>query len=380
MKKQLVIQKLLDIARLLNGEQDINRLFGLIITHVSELMDAERATLFLLDTQTQELWSKVAEGLEGKEIRFPITTGLAGRCARSGLAFFVNDLEHDPNFDDRWDKRHQYKTRNILCYPVFDRNGNLKGVLQIINKKHGVFDGDDLGLASACAAEIAIALENYELFQAIKQAFKDFAAALVKTMEAKHPITAGHSQRVTAYSMFLARKIGLDFQTTELCHYACLLHDIGKIAIPDHILTKSDRFSKEERKIMEDHALWTRKILEEVNWPKGLEELPLVASSHHERLDGSGYPYGLSGDGIPLPAKIIAIADVFDALTSVRDYPKYDGYHIGTKDPFDLERAFSILKAGERHHFDPHIVELLSDHREELIELMTTFKKTDPKD
>lgn len=370
MKKQVLIQKLLDMARLLNGEQDMDRLFELIIVHVSDLFNSERASLFLLDNEQKELWSKVAEGIKYGEIRLSIEKGIVGRCARSGLAFFVNNPIKDPDFDESWDIRHGYKTRNILCYPVLDRTGVVKGVLQVINKKNGHFNINDLEMASSCAAEIAIALENYELLQAIKQAFKDFASALVKTMEAKHPITAGHSQRVTEYTLFLAGKMGLGFQDMELCHYACLLHDIGKIAIPDNILTKPGPFSEQEKTLMKDHALWTRHILEQVKWPAGLETLPLVASSHHERLNGSGYPAGLCGEEIPLLSRIMAIMDVFDALTSERDYPKYDGQHIGNTAPFDIDRVFNILKKGEGSSFDSYLLELFYVHREELTILM----------
>lgn len=370
MKKQIVIQKLLNTARLLNGEQDMDRLFELIITHVSNLLNTERVSLFILNIEKKELWSKVAEGIEHGEIRLSIKKGIVGRCARSGLAFFINSPLEDPDFDASWDIHYGYKTRNILCYPVLSRKGAVKGVLQAINKKNNGFNANDLELASACASEIAIALENYELLQTVKQAFKDFASALIKTMEAKHPITAGHSQRVTAYTLFLAEKMKLGFQDMELCHYACLLHDIGKIAIPDGILTKPGPFSEEEKSIMKDHALWTRRILEQVRWPIGLEALPLVASSHHERLNGSGYPAGLSGEEIPLLSRMMAIMNVFDALTSQRDYPKYDEQHMGDTAPLDIERTFNILKKGDGSSFDPHLLELFYIHREELLVLM----------
>ncbi|MEZ0328948.1 MAG: GAF domain-containing protein [Dissulfuribacterales bacterium] len=136
MKKQIIIQKLLDMARLLNGEQDMDRLFELIIIHVSDLLNTERASFFLLDMKQKELWSKVAEGLKGKEIRLPLKRGLVGRCARTGEAFFVNNPLEDSDFDESWDRRHDYKTYNILCHPVLNRTGVVKGVLQVINKKN----------------------------------------------------------------------------------------------------------------------------------------------------------------------------------------------------------------------------------------------------
>lgn len=198
--------------------------------------------------------------------------------------------------------------------------------------------------------------ENYQLVGQLGQAFESFVRALSTAVDAKHPLTAGHSNRVTEYSIHLGRQLGLPESDLEELKYTALLHDIGKIGVPDAVLTKKGRFSDDERKIMNEHAVWTYKIIDDITLPARLEEVPTIAASHHEKLDGKGYPYGLKGDKIPLFSRILAVSDVFDALTSLRDYPKYDGSTTLSFDPMPLDKAFSILEKDCGTHFDPEVV------------------------
>jgi len=205
--------------------------------------------------------------------------------------------------------------------------------------------------------------ENYELVLALGQAFESFVRALSTAVDAKHPLTAGHSDRVTEYSLFLGNSLGLSEDELEVVKYSALLHDIGKIGVPDAVLTKKGRFTEEERLIMNNHSMWTYKIIQNINLPKTLKSIPKVAACHHEKMDGTGYPYGLSDKKIPFISKILAVGDVFDALTSRRDYPKYDGKHDLSYDPMSMDRAFSILKKGTGDHFDPEITEIALKER-----------------
>ena len=198
--------------------------------------------------------------------------------------------------------------------------------------------------------------ENYQLVGQLGQAFESFVRALSTAVDAKHPFTAGHSHRVTEYSIHLGKKFGLSDADLEELKYTALLHDIGKIGVPDAVLTKKGRFSPDEREIMNEHPVWTRKIIDDISLPPSFKNVPKVASSHHEKLDGNGYPYGLKGDKIPLFSRILAVSDVFDALTSLRDYPKYDGSITMSADPMPLDKAFSILEKDSGTHFDPEVV------------------------
>lgn len=205
--------------------------------------------------------------------------------------------------------------------------------------------------------------ENYQLIMELGQSFESFVRALSIAVDAKHPLTAGHSNRVTEYSMFLGNSIGLSEDELELLKYSALLHDIGKIGVPDAILTKKGRFTDEEREVMNTHASWTYRIINDINLPKALARVPDIASSHHEKLDGTGYPNGLTGTKIHFFSRILAVSDVFDALTSLRDYPKYDGEKSFSPDPMSMNRAFSILKNDSGSHFDPEVVTIILKER-----------------
>lgn len=217
-------------------------------------------------------------------------------------------------------------------------------------------------------------VENYELVMELGQAFESFVRALTTTVDAKHPLTAGHSHRVTEFSLFLGGKLGIPEDELEVLKYTALLHDIGKIGVPDAVLTKNGRFTPEERLIMNEHAVWTYKILNNMVLPEMLKDIPKTAACHHEKLDGSGYPYGLKGRKIPTFSRIITVADVFDALTSVRDYPKYDGEKIMGFGAMPLKKAFSILEKDKETHFDPDIVQVTLDGSAELSELWKKFQ------
>ena len=323
-----------EMALLLNSSRNFDELFQGIVRHVTQIMAVDRTSLFLLDSASGQLWTKVAEGVD-EQIRMPVGVGLAGRCASSEQSLRVNDAANHVDFDSSWDRQLGYTTHAVLCFPVYNRAHELKGVLQMINKCDGLFDDQDDELAAVCAAQVGVALENFQLLEELRQGFESFIRALTETLDAKHRLTAGHSHRVTEYALFLGRALALDEVALDVLKYAALLHDLGKIAVPDRVLTKNGRFSAEELSMMQSHPLWTGRILDRMLLPRHLKQLPQVASSHHERMDGSGYPQGAVAGQIPYLARIIAVADVFDALSSKRDYPKY-GQQDWAMDPLIL--------------------------------------------
>lgn len=346
-----------EMSLLLNSSRHFDELFQGVIRHVTRIMEVDRTSLFLLDEAAGQLWTKVAEGVTD-QIRIPLGVGLAGRCASDRRPLRVNDVSCHADFDPSWDRQLGYTTERVLCFPVFNRSQELKGVLQMINKCHGPFDGEDDELAAVCAAQVGMALENFQLLEELRQGFESFIRALTETLDAKHRLTAGHSHRVTEYALFLGRALALDEQTLDVLKYAALLHDLGKIAVPDRVLTKNGRFTAEEFAVMQSHPGWSGRILERMLLPRHLAQLPQLASSHHERLDGSGYPHGARGEAIPYLARIIAVADVFDALSSKRDYPKYD--QRGETDlgygPLELERVFTMISEDAGSHLDAEVV------------------------
>ncbi|TYR74967.1 HD-GYP domain-containing protein [Rossellomorea vietnamensis] len=188
---------------------------------------------------------------------------------------------------------------------------------------------------------------------AIKTSYNKQLEAIVKgiiaTLELKDPYTKGHSERVANYALILAKKMG-NFTQEELnsFYYACLLHDIGKINIPDHILRKPGRLTKEEFDIVKTHPVVGTKAVEKV---ENLNDSSGVILSHHERWDGKGYPEGLQGMDIPILARVTAIADAFDAMTSTRSYR--EALPVGT--------AFNRILEGKGTQFDPDLIDIFKE-------------------
>ena len=203
----------------------------------------------------------------------------------------------------------------------------------------------------------------------LKQSFKKIKAASLETIfrlsmaaEYKDEDTGTHIQRMSHYSAAVARSLKLDNNTVETILYAAPMHDVGKIGIPDLILLKPDKLDPLEWEIMKQHTIIGARILkgsdaEFIRMGEG------IAKTHHEKWDGSGYPAGLKGNGIPIAGRIVAIADVFDALTSKRPY----------KDPFSVEKSFAIIKEGRGTHFDPDVVDAFFAVQEEILIIMKQY-------
>jgi putative nucleotidyltransferase with HDIG domain len=346
---------LLNMARELSSELDFDNLFPLIIRKVTEALGAERTSLYMIDWDKGEIWTKVAE--QFREIRLPIGQGISGVVAETGEIVNVADAWHLPYFDKSFDEESKFRTKAVLCMPISNREGERIAVIQVINKIDGLrFGKDDLQILRALCGFIAIALENSFLIEELERSFEGAISTLAATVDARHPLTAGHSQRVTEYSLAIAREMNLDEDQLKEINYAGLLHDIGKIGIRDAVLLKDGPFTPEERRIMDGHTTTTRAILEKFHFSKKLRNVPTVATYHHEKVNGRGYPYGLTGAQLPVASKILAVADVFDALTSRRDYPKYaDGEAMGFE-PMAFQKVLNILKKDRGSHFDPEVM------------------------
>ena len=359
--------RLVDVSRDMISELDFDRLFNLVIEKTSEIMEAERSSLFIVDRETNELWTKVAMGVD--EIRLPMGQGVSGYVAASGETIRVADAWELEIFDRTWDIKHNFRTRAMLCMPVRNRDQETIGVIQVINKQGDrEFDQEDEFLLSALSSQVAIALENSALIEELKTSFESFIRTLSATVDARHPLTAGHSERVTIYSQIIGQQLGLGEEQMEALKYSALLHDIGKLGVPDAVLLKNGRFDDEERRQMNLHSTKSHDILSNIRFPRVLKEVPVFAAAHHERIDGNGYNRGLKGEAIPLAARIMAVADVFDALTSPRDYPKYDGEKMMTHSAMPLAKAVGIIRDETGTAFDPKVVAAFDECLDKLLE------------
>ena len=349
------LKALLSVASDLASELDFDSLFPLIISKITEVMAAERTSLYIVDRNKQELWTKVAERID--IIRLPLGEGISGRVAETGELLNIADAWKLPYFNKEFDRKNNFRTRSVLCLPIKNHSGENVGVLQVINKKNKIrFDTRDEIFCKGLASQVGIALENALLHDELKLSFKSAVQTLSATVDAKHPLTAGHSRRVTEYALAIAQKMGLGQKELDNLNYAALLHDIGKIGIRDDVLLKNGPFTPEERAEMNSHPQKTKDILDKFYFPRALRHVPQIAASHHEKVNGKGYPMGLTGDQLPLGSKIIAVADVFDALTSPRDYPKYAFGKTLDCDIMPLPKVISILKKDAGSHFDTDVV------------------------
>ncbi len=355
-KLNVQLMAMISVSSDLTSELKFDNLFPLIISKITEIMAAERTSLYILDRNKQELWTKVAEGVD--IIRLPLGEGISGRVGLSGELLNIKDAWELPYYNKEFDRKNNFRTRSVLCLPIKNHGGKKLGVLQIINKKDGKhFNDRDEIFGKGLASQVGIALENALLHDELKLSFKSSIKTLSATVDAKHHLTAGHSQRVTEYALVIARKMGLDQNEIDNLHYAAILHDIGKIGIRDEVLLKNGPFTPEERAEMNTHPHKTEDILNNFHFPRTLRHVPEIAGSHHEKIDGTGYPRGLSNDQFPMGSKILAVADVFDALTSPRDYPKYAFGKTLDCVIMPLPKVISILKKDAGSHFDTIVVD-----------------------
>jgi putative nucleotidyltransferase with HDIG domain len=345
---------LLRLSRSLSEARELRPLLRLIASETSEVLHAERATVFLFDRKSRELWSIFAEG-EPREIRFPADRGIAGAVFTSGQPINIPDASRDKRWNPEIDRRTGYRTRSMLTVPVKNRKGEIIGVFQVLNKSGGPFNGDDEELLSAIASQVAVSVENAVLMDARRRMFESLLNALADTIDMRDPTTAGHSMKVMEYSVAIARRMGLSEQMILVIRYAAYFHDYGKIAVRDAVLQKPGALTRAETRQAREHVNISKRILERIDFEEELADVPKIAALHHERLDGSGYPLGLAGEQIPLGARIIAVADVFDALTSKRHYRR----------PVARKKALAYLEEHSGEQFDAEVVRALKEIEDE---------------
>jgi len=336
----------MELTALINSTLDTREVRKRAIEAATRLVDAEAGSLLLIDSDTGELFFEIAIGDKGeklKEIRLKRGEGIAGWVAENGEPVIIHDVQSDPRFFKDADSKSKFFTRDMICVPVKTKD-KILGVLQTINKQTDSFDNEDMEMLGALANQVAVAIENANLYQELKDTFYGTAQALAETIEKRDPYTGGHTKRVMNYSLAIGRAMGLSRAELENLKLSAILHDIGKIGVRDNVLLKEGRLEPVELEAMNMHPKYGSEILNHV---KQLKDVIPGMRGHHEKYDGTGYPDGLKNNEIPLTARIIAVADTFDAMTTDRPYRK----------AFTAEVAFDELKKWAGRQFDPSVVE-----------------------
>jgi HD-GYP domain-containing protein (c-di-GMP phosphodiesterase class II) len=321
-------------------------------------LDYRRGLILLADSEKTKLEIKAGFGYDDRQKLLKKTVFHLDRQESRG-AFVVSFREQKPilinelaEIEDALSLRskvfaRKLGVRSFICCPIIS-DGESIGVLAVDNpRSNRPLVNSDMSLLMGIAPMIGISIRNAELIDVRNRQFKSLLQLLAATIDARDPLTAGHSEKVTEYALGICQEMNLPADHREMIRVAALLHDYGKIAVPDAILKKKGRLTVEEYKIVKTHSEKTREILEQICFEGIFKQVPEIAGAHHEKMDGSGYPRGLEGMEIPMGARIIAVADFFEAITAKRHY----------REPMPLEVAFRLLLEGSGVHFDDKVIE-----------------------
>lgn len=326
---------------------DVNEVLCSIVKIVPKLLRVSGCIVGTVDETKTILRLEATSGVSSrfqKEVRLiSIGEGISGTVAKTGIPIAISDLSKDKRVKYRKECARE-GMRSLLATPITFKTKVL-GVIIAFSKKVKHFNGSEINLLSTFAAHVAIALNNAMLYDKVHLSYYSTIATLVKTMEARDPYTCGHSERVTNYAIKIAKEIKLCEDDIELLLYAGKLHDVGKIATPDFILKKTSALTADERVEIEAHPV---KGIEMIAALKFLRKCFPLIRHHHERYDGKGYPDNLKGGEIPFLARILSIADAFDAMTSKRPYRR------GLK----IDEAVEEIKRNSETQFDPQLAKL----------------------
>jgi HD-GYP domain-containing protein (c-di-GMP phosphodiesterase class II) len=320
-----------------------------VIEMTQQTLNAAAASILLFRNNDQELYFEVASGPVGKalrQVKLNTQYGIAGQVARTGKPLIVNDVTRSNNFHKMIDDTTGFSTKSLVCAPLKVHH-KILGVIEVLNKNDGsLFGEQDLEAVVSVATTAAMAIENTRLHQTILEAYKNTITALAAAIDAKDPYTRGHSQRVMEYSLKAGAVLCLSNEEMDALEYAGILHDIGKIAIDSSILNKPGPLTAAEWEIVHTHPAIGADLLMEIPFLEKASELVL---SHHEKFDGKGYPKGYRGEEIPIGARLIAVADAFDTMTTERAY----------RPAFSIEAAVKELYNCSGNQFCPAAVRAL---------------------
>jgi putative nucleotidyltransferase with HDIG domain len=350
---QKKVEALVGVGSAINSTLGLKRVLEEVMDSIIALMNAERGFLMLKD-ESGVMIPQIARGLAQTDLlkdSFAISNSVIKRVADTGEAVLTTNAQEDPRFDQQASIA-AYHLLSILCAPLKVKDV-LIGVIYVDNRaQSGIFHNDDLEIISSFSNQAAVAIENARLFDGLKSSNEELQIAYqatlkgwVRALDLRDKETEGHTQRVTSLTLKLATAMGI--QGDDLIHIerGALLHDIGKMAIPDGILLKPGGLTPEERSLIEKHPVYAYEMLNPIKFLGPALDIPYC---HHEKWNGTGYPRGLRAEQIPLVARIFAVADVWDALVSDRPYRK-------GLDPKEVKEK---IKSDAGSHFDPRVVDV----------------------
>jgi HD-GYP domain-containing protein (c-di-GMP phosphodiesterase class II) len=276
-RKVQKLSAILEVAKGFSTQHTLDGLLDLILKEATGVVEADRCSIFLVDRERQELWTRAAQGTT--EIRVALGAGIAGAVAKTGEPMIIDDAYNDDRFNRAVDQATGYRTRNILTVPMRDAAGLTSGVLQALNRKGGPFTSEDTEYLLALGGQAAVAVENASLHEEIQRLFESFVKASVVAIESRDPTTAGHSERVANLTVALADVVDREsrgsfaevhFRAEQLreMRYAAILHDFGKVGVREHILVKANKLFPYELDLLQARFDFVRRSAELESWKR----------------------------------------------------------------------------------------------------------------
>ncbi len=353
-----------EIGQALSRQLELGGQLENISKALQKRLDYDRGLIMMANHDRTKLIFQTGYGYTKKQLKLlqdisfhldiPESRGVFVLAFKDQRPFLLNDI--DELKDHLSAKSYEFAlkmgARSFICCPIV-YEGNSLGIMAVDNveTKKPLLERDK-NLLLGVANQIAISIHNAKLLDDRLRQFESILQVLVASTDARDPITGGHSLKVTEYVVGICREMGLSPEYTDMFRVAALLHDYGKIGVEDEILKKAGRLSPEQYEVIKTHVDKSRTILGKIEFEGIYQDVPGIVGSHHEKMDGSGYPRGLKSTEIPLGAKIIAVADVFEALTSRRQY----------REPISPEQAFDKMVKKIGIYYDPSCLEALINY------------------
>ncbi len=355
-RKVRELSTLLEVSRVINADLDLERVLHTVLEQALLVIEAEAGTLWSLEENRTVIVPRVVTGPAASsilQIRMKPGEGLVGQVIQTGVGDLVADAQSDPRWAGRVDAATGFVTRSVVSAPLTGRAGAI-GCLQLVNKRGGrLFQSSDLELLTALGAQAALVIENSRLLgqtrdlaRSLQEAWTGTLDALASALSTRDNDTEAHCQRTVELAVLLAGRLGVPEPQLPAIARGALLHDIGKIGIPDSILFKPARLTLDEKQTMRQHVKMGYDMLQHI--PFFRDAMPVVLY-HHENYDGTGFPEGLKGEEIPLGARIFHVVDVYDALISERPY----------KPAWPSEQVLAQLRQEAGRSYDPQVVAAL---------------------
>ncbi len=372
MDKKAILENLINMSIQMNSEYSINKLLETVMEKAREITNADAGSLYLKVDNNLKFLVTQNDTLNNQNTAFNVIIpvdkkSIAGYVAYTGEHLNIKDAYNISSdypfvYNTDFDEKNNYRCVSMLVVPMKDNTGNIIGVIQLINAKNKNGNTVDFNetiepIINSFASMAAMAVKNVQLKDTIKKAYLDTIYRLSVAAEFRDLDTGLHIKRMSVYSQILAEEMGKSDEFCEKILYASPLHDVGKIGIPDRILLKPAKLDADEWIVMKQHTIMGYEILKDSEHEL-MNISSTIALSHHERFDGNGYPHGMSGNDIPIEGRIVALADVFDALSSKRPYKK----------PWAIEKILIVIREERGKQFDEKVIDAFNKGLKRILE------------